>query len=167
MITTAWCNLSLRLHLGKHHQTPHNPTRFVPQFPDTFPEWSLETPKVLVLFNQFNRIPEKNSTVSPLTVTNHLCCFWNTFSPGNPCLERIAFRRDFVVTDCQPPSNSWTKLSPTTAILLPCRRTTDEPVSESKCTEVFACCQLQPFEMALFISASILRIKCHELIWLL
>ena len=68
----------------------------------------------------------------------------------------IAFRRDLVVLDCQPPSNTRTKSSPTSAILLPCRNTTDTPSMFS--TRVFACPQSRDAEMASFISRSILRI---------
>ena len=68
----------------------------------------------------------------------------------------IALRRDLVVLDCQPPSNTRTKSSPTSAILLPCRNTTDTPSMFS--TRVFALCQSREAEMASFISRSILRI---------
>ena len=67
----------------------------------------------------------------------------------------IALSRDLVVLDCQPPSNTRTKSSPTSAILLPCKNTTDTPSMFS--TRVFACPQSREEEMASFISRSILR----------
>ena len=50
----------------------------------------------------------------------------------------IAFRRDLVVLDCQPPSNTRTKSSPTSAILLPWRYTqqTDHQRSQRGCLPV-------------------------------
>ena len=52
----------------------------------------------------------------------------------------IAFRRDLVVVDCQPPSKTVTKSSPTLAIRFPCRRTSEMPFSVV--TDVFALVQL-------------------------
>jgi len=54
---------------------------------------------------QARRIPEKNGIAPPTWFTNQSKFLANTFSPGNPHTERIALRRDLVVTDCQPPSN--------------------------------------------------------------
>lgn len=64
-------------------------------------------------------------SVPVFKLTNHSKFFWNTHSPLIPCSARIAFRRDLVVFDCQPPSNKRMKLSPTSAILLPWRNTWD------------------------------------------
>ena len=75
--------------------------------------------------------------------------------------ERIAeFIDDSIETrfggvDCQPPSNTRTKSSPTSAILLPCRYTTETP--PSFITEVLARLQLVLFLIAVFSECLILR----------
>ena len=74
----------------------------------------------------------------------------------------MAFKRDLVVLDCQPPSKMRTKASPISAILLPCRYTVD--TSSLLETVVLDMCQSVLFLMATFISFSILRmvsvVKC-------
>ena len=67
----------------------------------------------------------------------------------------IAFKRDLVVVDCQPPSKMVTKSSPTFAIKLPCKRTSETP--SVVVTVVFALLQLVFAVMAAFIWVSILR----------
>ena len=113
---------------------------------------------------------EKNGTVViPWAVfieTNQSNAFWNTRSPTSPCSERIAFRRDLVVLDCQPPSKRRMKVSPTSAILLPWRNTVERLASSSKVTAVFADRQFWLLEMALFICCSILRMREKKVVCL-
>jgi len=103
---------------------------------------------------------EKKGTVAgPLAVfivMNQSKDLAKTRSPGRPFSARIAFKRLFVVVDCQPPSNNWIQPSPILAIRFPCRRTS--ATSASKVTAVLAELQLVPFAIAAFIWVSILRI---------
>ena len=108
---------------------------------------------------QFRRIPEKKGIVVPSdrrTFHSNFSC--TTRSPGIPFSERIAFKRDLVVTVCQPPSCNLMKPSPTSAIKLPCRKTKATPLDTV--TIVLAFFHILPSSrvaMAVFIWRSILR----------
>jgi hypothetical protein len=95
------------------------------------------------------------NSVPNLERRNQSKFFWKTLSPPIPCSKRIAFRRDLVVLDCQPPSNNRMKVSPTSAILLPCRNTKLTPSMLE--TSVLPDFQSMPLVMAAFIWDSILR----------
>ena len=88
--------------------------------------------------------------------TNHLKFRWNTHSPLIPFAWSIAFRRDFVVADCQPPSNKLTEFCRTWAIQLPWRNTKDTP--SKNWTSVLPDFQLRQSRIASTIWRSILRI---------
>ena len=88
--------------------------------------------------------------------TNHLKFRWNTHSPLIPCAWSIAFRRDFVVADCQPPSNKLTEFCRTWAIQLPWRNTKLTP--SKNWTSVLPIFQFWQSAIAWFIRRSILRI---------
>ena len=76
--------------------------------------------------------------------------------------EQSALSLLFVVVDCQPPSKMVISLSETSAILLPCRRTTETPDSSLKCTVVLPLLQLTFAWIAAFIWVSILRMMRRE-----
>jgi hypothetical protein len=92
----------------------------------------------------------------PSCITNQSKSLAKTRSPSIPNSLRMALSRLLVVLDCQPPSKSWMKFSPTLAIRLPWRRTSDSPASLSV-TVVLAEVQLSLALMAAFIWVSILR----------
>lgn len=108
-------------------------------------------------------MPLSNSTIPAAVETNQFQPFWKTRSPV-PCSERIAFRRDLVVLVCQPPSWSFTKVSPISAIRLPWRNTKLTPSLLT--TIVLSCFQSTSRVMAAFMRRSILRIgvNCVDLL---
>lgn len=107
-------------------------------------------------------MPLWNSRIPAAVETNQFQFFWKIRSPV-PCSVRIAFRRDLVVLDCQPPSWSFTKVSPISAIRLPWRNTKLTPSLLT--TMVLSCFQSTSRVMAAFMRRSILRMGWIALTW--